>query len=282
MAKLIMTRGLPGSGKSTWARSQKGFCVIEKDQIRKDLESVGWTWSQHGEKTVLANQAGRIIFMLKEGINVIAADTNFGSHEARLANIAKECGAEFSVRDFTDVPVEVCIQRNAGREKPVPEKAIWDMYTKYVEPFQKIEKVEWIDGMPTAVICDLDGTLCLHVDRGPYEEEKCETDEINPAVKAVLYAMKVTGHQLIFLSGRKDKVRVQTQNWLDKHGWGGYPLLMRRTDDNRNDAIVKQEIFDQNIRGKWNVTFVLDDRDRVVKRWRELGLACFQVNYGAF
>ena len=57
---------------------------------------------------------------------------------------------------------------------------------------------------------------------------------------------------------------------------------MRATGDNRNDAIVKNEIFDTYIRDKWNVVCVLDDRDRVVKRWRELGLACFQVNYGAF
>lgn len=282
MPKLIMTRGLPGSGKSTWARAQAGFRVVEKDEIRKLLESQGWKWSQENEKDVLDHQARVIYTDLKNGGNVIAADTNFGKHETRLASLAREAGAEFEVKDFTDVPIEVCLERNGRREKPVPEKVIWDMYTKYVEPFQKPVPVEWVEGLPTCVICDLDGTLAIHVARGPYEEEKCETDEMDRYVCMVLEALKYAGHEIIFVSGRKEKVREQTQSWLDNHGWGKQTLLMRKTEDNRNDAIVKNEIFDQNIRGVYNVVCVLDDRDRVVKRWRELGLKCLQVNYGAF
>jgi hypothetical protein len=215
-------------------------------------------------------------------MNVIAADTNFGRHEARLASIAKECGAEFAVRDFTEVPLDLCLERNKARENPVPEAFIREQWEKYIAPTLKPKPVEWVDGLPTCVICDLDGTLAIHVARGPYEEEKCDTDAVDRHVNMVLEALKYAGHEIIFLSGRKDKVREKTQNWLEDHGWDKETLLMRKTEDNRNDAIVKNEIFDEHIRGNYNVVCVLDDRDRVVKRWRELGLKCLQVNYGNF
>lgn len=285
MAKLIITRGLPGSGKSTWARQQEGFKVIEKDDIRADLEKKGWLWSRENEKDVIHLQEAMIATNLKKGQNIIAADTNFGKHEGRLKAIAEGLGAEFAVRDFTDVPLEVCLERNRNRtdKKPIPEQAIRDMYRQFVEPNQKVEKVEWVDGLPTCVICDLDGTLAIHVARGPYDEDKCNTDAVDKAVQEVLFAMSARGHEIIFVSGRKDRVRKLTEDWLaDKADFQDVHLLMRKSDDNRNDAIVKNEIFDQHIRGKYNVVCVLDDRDRVVKRWRELGLKCLQVNYGAF
>ena len=57
---------------------------------------------------------------------------------------------------------------------------------------------------------------------------------------------------------------------------------MRSTGDHRNDAIVKQELYEQEIAGKYNVDFCVDDRDRVVDLWRSLGLTCFQVAEGWF
>lgn len=283
--ELIMTRGAPGSGKSTWAQAQQGFFVIEKDAIRKELESRGWVWSRENEKDVLKIQTDLILKYLRDGRNVIAADTGFGKHEARLRGLATQCGAEFSVRDFTDVPLEVCLQRNEGRkdkEGYVPPEVIKDMYSKYVEPQLKPIHVEWVDGLPTAVLCDLDGTLAIHDGRSPYDTAKCETDLLNKNVAIVLSALEDDGRAIIFVSGREDKFRPETERWLGTHGYSGFTLLMRKAGDTRNDAIVKNEIFDAEIRGKYNVVCVLDDRDRVVKRWRELGLTCLQVNYGDF
>ena len=57
---------------------------------------------------------------------------------------------------------------------------------------------------------------------------------------------------------------------------------MRRTKDFRKDAIVKTELFDAHIRGRYEVLFVLDDRNQVVEMWRVMGLPCLQVAAGDF
>lgn len=57
---------------------------------------------------------------------------------------------------------------------------------------------------------------------------------------------------------------------------------MRAEGDQRNDAIVKEELFFDNVEGNFNVHVCVDDRDRVVLRWREMGIKCFQVEPGAF
>jgi hypothetical protein len=57
---------------------------------------------------------------------------------------------------------------------------------------------------------------------------------------------------------------------------------MRGNDDNRCDSIVKEEIYNEYIKDKYNVLAVFDDRDRVVDMWRRIGLPTYQVYYGSF
>jgi len=57
---------------------------------------------------------------------------------------------------------------------------------------------------------------------------------------------------------------------------------MREAGDSRNDADVKQEMVDKYIRGRYNVLIWLDDRDRVVRRLRKLGIKVGQVAEGDF
>jgi len=57
---------------------------------------------------------------------------------------------------------------------------------------------------------------------------------------------------------------------------------MRPAGNTENDAIIKKRLFDENIRDDYDVRFVLDDRNRVVDMWREIGLTCLQVDYGDF
>lgn len=53
---------------------------------------------------------------------------------------------------------------------------------------------------------------------------------------------------------------------------------MRTNNDNRSDEIVKRELYEKNIKNKYNVRFVVDDRPKVVRMWRSLSLFVFDVN----
>jgi hypothetical protein len=144
----------------------------------------------------------------------------------------------------------------------------------------------WKNDLPPAIICDIDGTLALLGDRNPYDASQAEQDELNHPIANIL---EVYSHQTLFdvqillVSGREDKYRPQTERWLKLHDIRHKQLYMRQAGDFRKDTIVKREIYARYIQDKYHVIFVLDDRDQVVKMWRqELGLTCLQVEYGAF
>ncbi len=134
-----------------------------------------------------------------------------------------------------------------------------------------------------AIICDLDGTLALMNGRNPFDASKCEQDLLNEPVAHLVKAYAEQGTKIILLSGRMDNYKAETLRWLEKHEIQYEKLLMRRHGDSRKDAIIKKEIVDNEIKGKYFVSFVLDDRNQVVDMWRnEIGYACLQVYYGDF
>lgn len=105
----------------------------------------------------------------------------------------------------------------------------------------------------------------------------------NHAVITAVRAMHAFGHHIVFCSGRTDDGREATERWLGRHVGVPYEaLFMRRFGDTRRDAVVKAEIFEREIRHRWAITGVFDDRNQVVKMWRSLGLTVFQVAEGNF
>lgn len=138
--------------------------------------------------------------------------------------------------------------------------------------------------MKNAIICDLDGTLCLLGDRKPYGKDiDVSKDEVNEPVSWLLHVMQDAGYKIIFVSGREDLHEKATVEWLNRHIDFNYELWMRKTGDYRKDAVIKREIFDNHIKDKYKILFTLDDRNQVVDMWRkELNLPCFQVDYGDF
>lgn len=279
--KIIMTKGLPASGKSTWAREMvaKGYKRVNKDDLRAMLDNS--EWSKGNEHFVLETRNFLITHAIKQGHSIIVDDTNFNpSHEKDLRAMADELLVDFEIKDFTDVPLQVCLDRDAMRPNSVGSKVIIEMYDRYLKP--KLPPEVMNDPLfLNAIICDLDGTLAIHNGRSPYDADKCDTDLVNVPILNILLKYQ-TDYELIFCSGREDKFREKTTDWLKKNGITSPGLLMRPTGDTRNDAIVKQEIYENKIKGKYNVLFVLDDRDRVVKMWREQGLTCLQVAEGDF
>src|SRR5260221_4266897 len=70
---------------------------------------------------------------------------------------------------------------------------------------------------PKAIMCDLDGTLALMGERGPFEMEKCEHDMLNRPVYLMLEACRLAGYRIILVSGRFEGVRDMTVDRSEEH-----------------------------------------------------------------
>jgi len=294
---LTITRGLPGSGKTTWARQQRGAVRVNRDDLRRMLHGgpVGLGWA---EVQVTLAQRTQVEALLRAGVNVICDDTNLRPRVVReLAELALKCGADVVIRDFTDVPLEECIIRDATRDEElsVGRDAIRGMWQRYLAgrtlplpvPDLKPEPTgaPYVlpAGAPNAVLVDIDGTVAIMNGRSPYDMTRVGEDVPNHAVIEAVRAMHAAGHLVVYCSGRSDDCREQTVAWLGRHV--GVPfegLHMRATGDQRQDSIVKAEIFEREIRHQYRVVGVFDDRAQVVRMWRALGLTVFQVADGDF
>lgn len=153
-------------------------------------------------------------------------------------------------------------------------------------------------GRTPAIIVDIDGTVALRGTRGPFDWARVGEDTPNRVVIDVIEAWSLThpDHTIIVVSGRSDKCFLATGLWLQHHLFdrlnqsrtrAGHPPLaeelhMRPEGDYRPDTDIKAEIYIDKIQRHYEVHFVLDDRNSVVKLWRDLGLTCLQVAPGNF
>jgi hypothetical protein len=154
------------------------------------------------------------------------------------------------------------------------------MWRDHLAP--KVEPPVYDPSLPVARIFDIDGTLALMDGRrSPYNTELCEGDSVNEPVRELLNSIRQP-RCIILCSGREDRFRPHTERWLRANEIEYNHLFMRATGDTRRDDIVKKEIYENNIRGKFWIAWVVDDRARVVAAWRSLGLTVFQCAEGDF
>jgi hypothetical protein len=212
-------------------------------------------------------------------------------HKVVLRQVAEKAGAEFESKRF-DVTVDECLRRNELRSGSarVPAEVVLKMYNQYVandpEHFPRsaniqlvFEPVAYDPKLPKALVCDLDGTLALYEHlkhRGHYDASNCYLDDVNIPVREVLSRF-ADDTEIIYLTGREEIYRDATVRFLGDRICPGGQLLMRPKGDTRKDTITKMELFDQNVRGRYNVLFCLEDRPRVVRMWRRLGLTTLTV-----
>lgn len=147
------------------------------------------------------------------------------------------------------------------------------------------------------IIFDLDGTLANITHRLHHiknEEKKKNFDSFNDAMhddspnrhiveifKRMCHSVHTINNPPIIVTGRPETHRNQTEKWLMHHGLVPHYLFMRPANDYRSDTDIKKEIVEKYIK-KAPILFVLDDRDRVVNMWRELGYKCLQVQKGDY
>lgn len=140
-------------------------------------------------------------------------------------------------------------------------------------------------GRPTAVVCDLDGTIANHDHRHWTDYAKVGQDAPIINILELIGMEAMIGTEVIFMSGRDDTCYDETLDWIERHlgnVLANPPLYMRKAGDNRPDFVVKEELFQAHVAGQFNVARVYDDRDQVVALWRHKGLTCLQTAYGDF
>ena len=294
MKKVIILKGLPASGKSTYAKkilkeNPAAYKRINKDELRAMLDAS--YFSKNNEKFVLQVRDFIIMEALREGKHLIIDDTNLAAkHETRIRELVeaykKESGHQVVIEvKFFDIPLEECIRRDLKRPNSVGERVIRKMYQRYIvkEDERTPNYMLQNPDLPKAIICDLDGTLAILNGRNPFIAEKCEEDDLHQPIANIVKQYYQLGHTIILLSGRLDTYKPPTLRWLEKHNIPYHALFMRVAGDTRRDATVKKEFYEKQILGKYFVEFILDDRNQVVDLWRkELKLPCLQVNYGDF
>lgn len=275
--KLMVLKGLPASGKSTFAKEleKEGYVRVSKDDIRVDSELFpdGYNFKNKGHEKRVIKERNRIVTeALQAEKNVIVDDTNLNPvHIKDLSNLSKEFDVEFIVNDsFMDVALDVCIERDKGRKGEVGQSVIRSMYHKWIK--NQSTTLKYDPNLPMVVICDIDGTLAhMNNKRRPFEWHKVGVDEVDSGVAHLLDAIKYIDYAKVFLfSGRNDVCKKETKEWLERHDIEYDKLYMRPNAQNDlDDRIIKENMLMKYVVGKYNVLFVVDDRPKVCRMWRD-------------
>jgi len=297
--EVIATVGIPASGKSTWSiqkiKNDPSFVRINRDDFRfmmKDAPVCDPKIEGIISKLVL----NAVDVCLMKNLSVIVDQTHLKAEYIEALAEHVKYRANFRVQLF-DISLDKAIERDNAREKKVGEAVIrkmWKDYRSLVDGNGKIfesrsiqkhvyKNPVYVPTLEEVILCDLDGTLAhMNGKRGPFEWLKTDIDDLDEIVAKTIKDHVALGHKVIFMSGRDEEGREKTEQWLEFYGFKYHALYMRKRGDFRKDNIVKEELYNEHIKGKYNVRVIYDDRQQVVDMWRSLGLKVFQVEKGDF
>ena len=130
--KVILLVGLPGSGKSTYATAQ-GWPILASDELRRVLLDDARDQTANRTVFVLLRRLLHMRLELRRPVTCIDA-TNLTPYERRpYIKIAQMHDAEVEAV-YLDVPIEVCLQRNRGRDRVVPPDVVEKMSKRLQVP----------------------------------------------------------------------------------------------------------------------------------------------------
>lgn len=300
MPTLYITRGVSGSGKSTWSRSRKGAVVVSRDDLRLSLFGSDGPDYYNVKREVLIERENYITTVevaaiknaLLAGKDVVSDNTHtMPKYVNKVAKIGYSVGANVEIKMF-DIPLKEAIERvafrRAGGGRSVPVEAIKRQHDQLsgtkgftLTPPAALRPYAGTPGKPKAFLYDLDGTVYHMGDkRGPYDHN-VDVDDPDPVIQHIVNVLAYE-YIPIAMSGRKTATRETTIACMNRDGLFFDHLFMRADGDDRADNIIKHELFNDNVRDNFDVQFVLDDRDQVVEMWRQMGLKCIQVAPGNF
>ena len=311
MNKIILTRGIQGSGKSTWAKAwvaedPEHRIRINNDDITAMLGQPFGTYGLYERLKYIRRKS--IEYAMNEGLDIVVDNMNLSkSSNSEIQEIInnnnkgyKLCSPsnpfEYTMeyKDFFDVPLEVCIERDSKRPNPIGESIIRKTYKQYRQFIaQELNKAEVAKHIPLdknlkdCVIVDMDATICLNTSGRPFYGPGCAEgikDDIPVEnlihILDLLSSVEEGAPEIFIVTGRDESTRTATTDWLSKHTYFPFTLYMRKEGDYRKGDIVKKEIYENHIKGKYNVLCVLEDSQKCVDMWRNEGLICLQPNKG--
>lgn len=312
--KIILCRGLPGSKKTSWARNMTmrhpgNMVSVSRDDLRKTLfgvEKLTGADKNREEDTITKIQLDTVRHMLMLGRSVIIDDMNLAEHTVeRFYKLAQEFDGGVQLR-FQDhaLSIKECISNDLKRKESggryVGEKEIRAIAKRYMNggselptlPVKYYSRIGYLPlleqdkSLPPAWLVDIDGTIAHmnigHGARSPYDHDRVDEDHPIEAIIDLVKVLHDAGYKIILVTGRDEVSRQLTELWLDYYGVPYDTLLMRGNDDQRSDMVIKAEIYEREIAGKYYVAGVLDDRKQVVDMWRSKGLKVAQVAPGLF
>lgn len=288
--------GCPASGKSSFTKSfieeNPNWVRVSRDDFRYMLKNSG-ACEYHIENmiTELENQA--ILSALRRKLNVIVDDTNLKSN---TINDLIELVTDYAKVTYMifDVPKEVLLERDAARERSVGVECIDKMWSRWeilkntfsFQPVPMNRNVKQIlpnfkSELPNAVIFDIDGTLAVMRDRGPYEWNRVGEDDVNIIVSEQVDFHISMGRKIFIVSGRDESCRKLTEEWLELHNIKYDALFMRPEGSFEKDSVVKRRIYENEFKDKYNILCVFDDRMQVLDMWFKEGVYTFSCNQGS-
>lgn len=300
MPTLIALRGVPASGKSSYAKQY----TQEHDAIRinRDDIRISMFGRLHNvdEELVTKVQDTQMEAAFTTGQDILLDNTNLRASTLRdIAERALKHNYDFKVIDFP-VSYALAVERDAARALPVGEQVIKGFFDRYhihkekgtlpKAPVPVSEETGYAPtqyvpdtSKPTAFGVDIDGTLANHEPhRGPYDTTQYHLDTVHEPIREIVQSLYDTNHRIVVFTGRSEDFRDVCEQWLNDNQIPFHVLVMRPSGDTRNDAIVKAELFDRYIAPNYNFIAQFDDRNRVVDMFRARGIKCLQVQPGNF
>lgn len=140
MAKIILCRGIQGSGKTTWA---KQYCKEHPNTIRVNRDDIrqmfSQKWSKELEQIVIDTELRAIDNALYEEMDVVVDDvSNLNKYTVdKIWDIVRKYQQMRSISDYGIIyqdlftPLEECIERDSKRPNPIGEEVIRKTYEKY-------------------------------------------------------------------------------------------------------------------------------------------------------
>lgn len=303
--KLILTRGIQGSGKSTWARKwveedPEHRIRINNDDIRNML-GVYWVTSREGLVSDIKKRTAQYAMyrnydIVVDNMNLNPKEVKFWedlvwAHNETVGNNSelkdKYDSYEIEFKDFF-IPLEECIRRDAMRSNPIGEKTIRETWRRYKHFIQTSEVERYVnnlkhyEGKPKCIVIDMDSTVCFNMSKRPWfgegAAEGMVNDVPNTGVCDIIRQLQEQ-YLIVVATGRDTSQEEVTKQWLARQGINVDEYFFRTNGDYRKGVEVKKEEITA-ILEKYDIVAIFEDCEPIVQMYRDMGLTVLQPNKG--